>query len=116
MMALLKPVKDTTVTKNYRPLSLLSHTYRLFERLLLNKIGPTVDDLLIQTCQKQAGSCPGKSTTSRELNLTQYIGDGFEEVEVTGIVSVDLSAIYDTVNHKCLFHKILDLTKDIRPQ
>ena len=47
-------------------------------------------------------------------NLTQYIEDGFKEGEETGVVFVDLSAAYDTVNHICLLHKILELTKDIR--
>ena len=32
---------------------------------------------------------------------------------VTGVVFVDFSAAYDTVNHRCLLHKILELTKDI---
>ena len=27
---------------------------------------------------------------------------------------MDFSAAYDTVNHRCLLHKILELTKDIR--
>ena len=110
VMALLKPEKDPSVPKNYRPISLLSHTYKLFERLILNRIGPVVDDLLIP---EQAGFRPGKSTTSQVLNLTQYIEDGFEEGKVTGVVLVDLSAAYDTVNHRCLLHKILELTKDI---
>ena len=95
--------------KNFRPISLLSHTYKLFERLLLNRIGPVIDELLIP---EQAGFRPGKSTTSQVLNLTQYIEDGFEEGKVTGVVFVDLSAAYDTVNHRCLLHKILEITKD----
>ena len=32
---------------------------------------------------------------------------------VTGVVFVDLSVAYDTVNHRCLLHKILEFTKDI---
>ena len=47
VMALLKPEKDPSAPKNYRPISLLNHTYKLIERLLLNRIGPTVDDLLV---------------------------------------------------------------------
>ena len=37
----------------------------------------------------------------------------FEEGMVTCVVFVDLSAAYDTVNHRCLLHKILEITKDI---
>jgi hypothetical protein len=110
ILALLKPGKDPSVAKSYRPISLLSHLYKLFERLLLNRIGPIIDDLLID---EQAGFRPGKSTTSQVLNLTQYIEDGFEEGKVTGAVFVDLSAAYDTVNHRSLLHKILEITKDI---
>ena len=75
VIALLKPGKDPSIPKSYRPISLLSHTYKLFERLLLNRIGPVVDKLLIP---EQAGFRPGKSTTSQVLNLTQHIEDGFE--------------------------------------
>ena len=109
-MTLLKPGKDSSIPKSYIPISLLSHTFKLFERLLLNIIGPVVDKLLIP---EQAGFRPGKSTTSQVLNLTQHIEDGFEEGKVTGCVFVDLSAAYDTVNHRILLNKILELTKDI---
>ena len=33
-------------------------------------------------------------------------------MKVTGIVLVDLSATYDTVNHRHLLHKTLEVTKD----
>ena len=110
MIALLKPGKDPSIPKSYRPISLLSHTYKLFERLILNRITPTVDERLIP---EQAGFRPGKSTTSQVLNLTQHIEDGFEKGMITGVVLVDLSAAYDTVNHRCLLSKILAITRDI---
>ena len=109
--ALLKPGKDSSLPKSYRPISLLSHTYKLFERMILNRVAPVIDERLIP---EQAGFRPGKSTTSQVLNLTQYIEDGFEKGLVTGTVFVDLSAAYDTVNHRCLLHKIQELTEDIR--
>ena len=92
-----------SIPKSYQPISLLSHNYKLFNRLLLNRIAHVVDEQLIP---EQAGFRPCKSTTSQVLNLTQHIEDGFEEGLVCGIVFVDLSAAYDTVN------KILELTKE----
>ena len=108
--ALLKPGKDPSLPKNYRPISLLSHIYKLFERLILTRVNPVVDEHLIP---EQAGFRPGKSTTSQVLNLTQYIENGFEKGMVTGVVFVDLPAAYDTANHRCLLRKILEITKDI---
>lgn len=48
IIALLKPGKDTDDPKNYRPISLLCHTYKLFERMLLNRLVPFVDSTLIK--------------------------------------------------------------------
>ena len=66
-----------------------------------------------QLIPEQAGFRPGKSTTSQLLNLTQHIEDGFERGQITGAVFVDLSAAYDTVNHRRLLAKVLDMTKDV---
>ena len=52
--------------------------------------------------------------TSQLLNLTQHIEDGFEKSAITGTVFVDLSAAYDTVNHKLLLNKLYDLTRDAK--
>ena len=59
---------------------------------------------------QQVGFCEGKSTTGQLLNLTQHIEDGFEKRLVTGVVFVDLSAAYDTVNHRILMTKIYQIT------
>ena len=110
VVALLKPGKDPSLAKSFRPISLLCDTYKLFERLILNRLAPIVDEHLIP---EQAGFRPGKSTTSQILNLTQHIEDGFERGQITGSVFVDLSAAYDTVNHRRLLSKFLDMTKDL---
>ena len=109
-MALLRPGKDPPVAKSFRPISLLCHTYKLFERLLLNRIAQHVHAKLIP---EQAGFRPGKSCTSQLLNLTEHIEDGYEKRLTTGAVFVDLSAAYDTVNHRSPLSKVLEMTGDV---
>ena len=109
-MALWKPGKDPSVAKSFRPLSPLCHTYKLFERLILNRIVEHMDAKLIP---EQARFRPGKSCTSQLLNLTEHIEDGYEKRPITGAVFVDLSAAYHTVNHRRLLTKVLEMTGDV---
>ena len=97
VVALLKPGKDPESPKSYRPISLLCHLFKLYERLILYRIEKTVDSKLIP---QQAGFRPGKSCTSQILALTEHIEEGFENKHITGLALVDLSSAYDTVNHK----------------
>jgi Reverse transcriptase (RNA-dependent DNA polymerase). len=71
--------------------------------MILNRISGFVDDALIP---EQAGFRPGKLCCGQVLNLTQYIEDGFEKELITGVAFIDLSAAYDTINHKRLSYKI----------
>ena len=109
IIAILKPGKDSSIPKNYRPISLLCHTYKLYERMILNRIATTIEQHLIK---EQAGFRSGKSCTSQLLNLTQHIEDGYEEGMITGTAFVDLSAAYDTVNHRLLIQKLYNTTLD----
>ena len=43
IIAILKPVKDSANPKSYRPISLLCHTYTLYERMILNRIAQTIE-------------------------------------------------------------------------
>ena len=107
IIAILKPGKDSAKPKSYRPISLLCHMYKLYERLILNRIAPSVDRHLIK---EQAGFRPGKSCCSQLLNLTQHIEDGYQRGMITGAAFVDLSAAYDTVNHRLLMLLLLFAT------
>lgn len=109
VIALLKPGKDPNQASSYRPISLLCHLFKLYERLILNKIERSVDQKLIP---QQGGFRPGRSCTGQVLALTEHIERGFEEKAITGVVFVDLSAAYDTVNQRILLAKIYDTTKD----
>ena len=59
VIAILKPGKDSTLPKSYKPISLLCHTYKLFERMILN---PLIETMIID---QQAGFRHGKSTTTQ---------------------------------------------------
>ena len=103
IIAILKPRKDSAIPKNYRPISLLCHTYKLHQRMILNRIAPVIEQRLIK---ELAGSRTGKSCTSQLLNLTQHIEGGYQRGMITGAAFVDLSAAYDTVHHRILIHKL----------
>ena len=65
VVALLKPGKDPSSPKSFRPISLLCHLYKLYERLILNRLSPIIEHILIP---EQAGFRPGKSCTAQVLN------------------------------------------------
>ena len=100
---------DSAIPKNYRPISLLCHTYKLYERMILNRIAPVVEQRLIT---EQVGFRTGKSCISQLLNLAQHIEDGYQRGMITGAAFVDLSATYDTVNHRILIQKLYNITQD----
>ena len=55
VVALLKPGKDPSSPKSFRPISLLCHLYKLYERLILNRLSPIIEHVLIP---EQAGFRP----------------------------------------------------------
>ena len=62
---------------------------------------------------EQAGIRLGKSCTSELTNLPQFIEYGYEEGVITGAAFVDLSAAYDTVNHRILTRKLFEIIQDV---
>ena len=108
VIALLKLGKDPALAESYRPISLVSQSFKLIERLLLNRLSALVEEHLID---QQARFCPGKSTTGQLLNLTQYTEGGFRK-KISAAVFVDLTAAYNIVNHRHLLTKILQMKND----
>ena len=93
-----KPGKDSSLGTSYRHISLLCPAAKVMEALLL----PTVNSHLLPSAD-QHGFRPGHSTTSALLQLTSDIATGFNQRKPphrTVCVAVDLTAAFDTVNHK----------------
>nr|CAH7713566.1 unnamed protein product [Callosobruchus chinensis] len=109
IIALLEPGKDPELPSSYHPISLLCHMFKLYGRLILNRIQDTLDSKLIP---QQAGFRPGKSCTGQVLNLMELIEQGFEEKMITVVALVDLTAAYDIINHKILLAKTYNTMRD----
>ena len=77
--------------------------------MILTRIQETVEEHL---SPDQAGFRPGRSCCSQVLNLTQYIEDWYEAKKITGTVFVDLTAAYDTVNHRALLLKVAQIVQN----
>ena len=106
IIAILKPGKSPEEAGSYRPISLLSVCFKLLERLIYNRLLPVVDP---QLPREQAGFRPGRSTVEQVVKLTEDIETAFENRKKCGAVFVDLSADYDTVWHRGLTLKMLQL-------
>jgi hypothetical protein len=103
VIAIEKPGKDPNLAASYRPISLLSVCYKLLERLVLQRISPTVESVL---SPDQAGFRKHRSTCDQVSALTTYIENGFQRNLKTGAVFLDLTAAYDTVWHTGLLAKL----------
>ena len=79
--------------------------------MTLNQIVDIIDRKIMK---EQAGFRPGRSCCGQILNLTQYIEDGYEQKMITGVAFIDLTATYDTINHRILLCKINSLIGDNR--
>ena len=77
--------------------------------MILNRIAPVVEQRLIK---EQAGFRTAKSCNSKLSNLLQHIEDGYQRGMITGAAFVDLSAAYDTVNHRILIQKLYNIIQD----
>ena len=111
VIALPKPNKPRDDPKSYRPISLLCIPFKLLERLIHGRINPIIDP---QLPHEQAGFRQGRSTADQVTLLTQDIEDCFEAMEKAGAVLVDLTAAYDTVWHRGLTLKLLQILPDRR--
>ena len=113
VVALLKPGKDPSNPKSFRPISLLCHLYKLYERLILKRLSPIIAHVHIGPTR--AGWLPPRQFLHCQVvNITQHIEDGLDTGELTGIFLLDISAAYDTVNHRRLIEKVYSMTREYR--
>lgn len=95
---------DTEELKNYRPISLLSALYKLFTKVLLNRITPTLDEA---QPREQAGFRRGYSTTDHLQTLRQVIERSREFQRPLAVVFVDYEKAFDTVEYNAVHNALI---------
>ncbi|VVC39079.1 Reverse transcriptase domain, partial [Cinara cedri] len=106
IIAILKPGKPATDPTHYRPISLLSTTYKILERLILNRIRPEIVKILPV---EQAGFRTNRSCAKQVLALTTLNEKGFQNNLKTNVAFIDFTVAYDTVWRHGLLYKLANV-------
>lgn len=94
---------DKRNVDNYRGISALCSTSKLFELVVLDPISSHCRSLIVDT---QHGFLPGRSTTTNLLDFTSYILDGMSKGVQTDAIYTDLSAAFDKLDHDIAVAKL----------
>ena len=109
VVAILKPKKPIKDPKSYRPISLLCIPFKILARFIYTRIEPIVDPLLPR---EQADFRHERSTVDQVTLVIQEIEESFSANRKADAVLVDLTAACDTVWHRGLTCKLLQLLPD----
>ena len=103
-----KPGKPPHQPSSYRPISLLTTISKLFEKLLLKRIKPLIEEKeLIPT--HQFGFRNHHSTLEQVHRITDVIEKALEDGHVCSAVFLDIAQAFDKVWHNGLLNKLRKL-------
>ena len=107
-LALTTPVHkkgDVDNPENYRPISVLPIMGKIMEKVLVKQLYTYLLDNKLISAQ-QHGFKAKHSTTTCLLELTEDIRQELDKGKATGIVALDLSKAFDSINHGKLLRKL----------
>ena len=88
---------------NYRPISLLSNIYKLFSKIILNRIVNQLDE---KQPREQAGFRSGYSTMDHLHTINQLIEKTLEYNRKLCIAFIDYEKAFDSVEHIAVFNSL----------
>ena len=92
--------------ENYRPISLLSHIYKLFISIIAARVK---SDLYASLPETQAAYRPGRGTIDQIIALEQIIEKSIEFNNPVFIAFIDFTKAFDSIKLSCLW-KLLEKT------
>ena len=94
---------DPTSVKNYRPVSVLPNVSKVFERVMLKQILEQMNKYLSQNL---CGYRKGFSTQTAVTMVLEKWKNFLDDNGYAGVVLMDLSKAFDTINHEPLIAKL----------
>jgi hypothetical protein len=108
IITLPKPGKDPKFPQNLRPISLLSNTAKLFQKLILRTIQKHVEERNLLNAS-QFGFRADHRTTLQCMRLADHITLNFNSNMSTAAVSLDIEKAFDKTCHSGLLYKLSEL-------
>ena len=105
VIMILKPGKPPNDVKSYRPISLLPIISKLFEKILLKRLNPVIEQKKLIP-NHQFGFRQKHSTCDQVHRITNVIEKALEEKMICSAVFLDVSQAFDKVWHEGLLHKL----------
>ena len=95
----------TDMLDNYRPISLLPCVSKIAERVIVDQLNShlTTNKLISKS---QHGFRQMHSTNTGLLQITEYIRKELDQGKAIGLVALDLSKAFDTIDHRILIRKL----------
>ena len=88
---------DAAECANYRPISLLPHAYKVFAKLIQNRMKQREEEIL---GEEQAGFRSGRGTVDHIFTLLQVIEKRWEKNKDTYCVFIDFKQAFDSINRE----------------
>lgn len=94
---------DKQDCKNYRGISLLNTTYKVFSKILQKRLDPYTNSIIEE---HQAGFSKGRSTNDQICIVKECIAKYWEYDKNFYLLFIDFSKAYDSLNRKKLWYKM----------
>lgn len=105
VIMVLKPGKPSHEKKSYRPISLLPVISKVFERILLLRLQPIIEEKRLIP-EHQFGFRSKHSTIDQVHRITDVIEKALEDKKICSTVFLDVSQAFDRVWHEGLNFKL----------